>query len=44
VKRYLDRHRREDESYNDVLERLLEEHTEADFYDGFGILADNTAD
>ncbi|MEF8839762.1 MAG: antitoxin VapB family protein [Haloarculaceae archaeon] len=44
VKRELDRRRREGESYNDVLERLLEENTEADFYDGFGILSDEEAD
>jgi predicted CopG family antitoxin len=44
VKEKLDRHRREGESYNDVLERLLGEQTEADFYDGFGMLADEAAD
>jgi len=44
VKKKLDRHRRESESYNDVLERLLEEGTEADFYDGFGMLSDEEAD
>jgi predicted CopG family antitoxin len=44
VKRLLDRQRREGESYNDVLERLLEEKTEADFYDGFGVLSDDEAD
>lgn len=44
VKRQLDRRRREGESYNDVLERLLGEYTEADFYDGFGILSDEEAD
>ena len=36
VKRELDRRRREDESYNDVLKRLLEEREAGDFYDGFG--------
>lgn len=36
VKRQIDRHRREDESYNDVLERLLAEEAAGDFYDGFG--------
>ena len=36
VKRILDRRRRDGESYNDVLERLLEEDEEGDFYDGFG--------
>jgi len=44
VKRQLDRRRREGESYNDVLERLLGENTEADFYDGFGILSDEETD
>lgn len=44
VKRELDRRRREGESYNDVLERVLEEHPEVDFYDGFGILSDEEAD
>lgn len=44
VKEKLDRRRREGESYNDVLERLLSENAEADFYDGFGILADEEAD
>lgn len=44
VKTELDRRRREDESYNDVLERLLEEKFEADFYDGFGMLSDEEAD
>lgn len=44
VKRELDRRRREGESYNDVLERLLSESTEADFYDGFGMLSDEEAD
>ena len=36
VKRILDGRRRDGESYNDVLERLLEEDAEGDFYDGFG--------
>jgi predicted CopG family antitoxin len=44
VKRQLDRRRREGESYNDVLERLLSDDTEADFYDGFGILSDDEGD
>lgn len=44
VKRRLDRHRRKGESYNDVLERLLAENTDADFYDGFGMLSDEEAD
>lgn len=44
VKRELDRRRREGESYNDVIERLLGENTEADFYDGFGMLSEEAAD
>lgn len=44
VKKELDRRRREGESYNDVIERLLGKNTEVDFYDGFGILSDETAD
>ncbi|RLM95291.1 antitoxin VapB family protein [Haloarcula sp. Atlit-7R] len=44
VKRQLDRRRREGESFNDVLERVLDESEDADFYDGFGILSDEDAD
>jgi len=44
VKRQLDRRRREGESFNDVLERILDESEDADFYDGFGILSDEDAD
>jgi predicted CopG family antitoxin len=44
VKRELARRRREGESYNDVIERLLGENTDADFYDGFGILSDEEAE
>ncbi|AUX10738.1 hypothetical protein AArcSl_3131 [Halalkaliarchaeum desulfuricum] len=44
VKRRLDRHRRKGESYNDVLERLLSQDTDADFSDGFGMLSDEEAD
>jgi len=44
VKQALDRRRREGESYNDVLERLLSEADEADFYDGFGVLSDEQSD
>lgn len=40
VKRQLDRLRREGESYNDVLVRILEDTGDADFYDGFGMLSD----
>ena len=43
VKRELERRKRENESYNDVLERMLED-TEVDFDDGFGILSDEQAD
>lgn len=35
VKRELERRKRANESYNDVLERILED-TETDFDDGFG--------
>jgi len=44
VKQELDRRRREGESYNDVLERLLSGSSEVDFYDGFGMLSDDEAD
>ena len=44
VKTALDRHRREDESYNDVLERLLEEAPATDFYDGLGLLSEAEAE
>jgi predicted CopG family antitoxin len=44
VKRELDRRRREGESYNDVLERVLADDSDSDFYDGFGILSDEQAD
>ena len=44
VKRILDRRRREGESYNDVLERVLDEDSEGDFYDGFGRWSDEQAD
>ncbi|ELY48863.1 antitoxin VapB family protein [Natronolimnohabitans innermongolicus] len=43
VKRELERRKRENESYNDVLERVLED-SEAGFDDGFGILSDEQAD
>lgn len=43
VKRQIDRRRREDESYNDVLERLLAEEAAGDFYDGFGRWSDEEA-
>lgn len=44
VKRILDRRRREGESYNDVLERILEGNEEGDFYDGFGRWSDDQAE
>jgi len=44
VKRQLERRRREGESFNDVLERVLNKGEEADFYDGFGMLSDEEAD
>ena len=44
VKRILDRRRREGESYNDVLERILEEREEGDFYDGFGRWSEEQAE
>lgn len=43
VKRKIERHRREGESYNDVLERLLAGETAGDFYDGFGRWSDDEA-
>jgi predicted CopG family antitoxin len=44
VKDRLDRRRREGESYNDVLERLLIANTDADFDDGFGTLSGDQGD
>ena len=44
VKRELNRLRREGESYNDVLERVLDEESGGDFYDGFGRWADADAE
>ena len=44
VKRELDRLRREGESYNDVLERVLDEDRDGDFDDGFGRWSDEDAD
>ncbi len=44
VKRKIERRRREGESYNDVLERILVEENAGDFYDGFGRWADKEAD
>lgn len=43
VKRLIERRRREGESYNDVLERLLDEDAAGDFYDGFGRWTDEEA-
>ncbi|SDF01132.1 antitoxin VapB family protein [Halorientalis regularis] len=39
VKERLDSLRGDDESYNDVLERLVEKQSEKDFETGFGILS-----
>lgn len=44
VKQLLDRRRQRNESYNDVLERILEEHAGANFSDGFGLLSDDDAE
>jgi len=44
VKRILDRRRREGESYNDVLERVLDEGEGGDFYDGFGRWSEEQAE
>lgn len=44
VKRELDRRRREGESYNDVLERVLDEDRIGDFDDGFGRWSDEEAE
>lgn len=44
VKRELDRLRRKGESYNDVLERVLDEEHVGDFYDGFGRWSDEQAE
>jgi len=44
VKRVLDRRRREGESYNDVLERVLGGDDEGDFYDGFGRWSEKQAE
>jgi predicted CopG family antitoxin len=44
VKRELDRLRREGESYNDVIERVLDEARVGDFDDGFGRWSDEEAE
>jgi len=44
VKEILDRQRREGESYNDVLERMLEEKSDRDLLAGFGRWSDEHAD
>lgn len=43
VKRELEKRKREGESYNDVLERVLSEKVVGDFYDGFGRWSDEEA-
>ena len=44
VKRELEHRRREGESFNDALERILDEEDGGDFYDGFGRWSDDEAD
>ena len=44
VKRELEKRKRAGESYNDVLERVLHEDRDANFYDGFGMLSDEQAE
>jgi len=44
VKKELDRLRHEGESYNDVLERVLEDDEAGDFHDGFGRWSDEEAE
>lgn len=44
VKRKIERRRREGESYNDVLERILVEEDAGDFYNGFGRWSDERAE
>jgi len=44
VKRELNRLRREGESYNDVLERVLDEERDGDFDDGFGRWSEEDTD
>ena len=44
VKRTIERRRQEGESYNDALERILEEADAGDFDDGFGRWSDEEAD
>ena len=44
VKRKIERRQREGESYNDTLERILDEEDAGDFYDGFGRWSDKEAD
>jgi len=44
VKRKIERRRREGESYNDALERILDDEDAGDFYDGFGRWSDEEAD
>lgn len=44
VKRKIERRRREGESYNDVLERILTAEDAGDFDDGFGRWSDEEAE
>lgn len=44
IKRELDQRKRGDESYNEVLERMLDENSMADFEAGFGRWSDEAAE
>jgi predicted CopG family antitoxin len=44
LKERLESMKREGESYNDVLERVLDEERVGDFYDGFGRWSDEEAE
>lgn len=44
VKQELERLKREGESYNDVLERVLDEQETGDFHDGFGRWSDENSE
>ena len=44
VKREIERRKREGESYNDVLVRILDEDDNGDFYEGFGRWSDEEAE
>jgi len=44
IKERLEHQRREGESYNDVLKRLIADATEGDFEDGFGVLSEEQSE